>query len=147
MILFYGSKIVGGIAGLILCAPGKDRMPGNAATWFFGSINNNWVRFGCVLALLLLVNLIWKGYVHAKGVLAKALKGLHSVFIVIASLAALGYSLANVVPSPVLLKDGLGYGMGLIVAILIWKLHTVVQRGIVQLWRYTKGVDTEARKQ
>jgi hypothetical protein len=32
----------------------------------------------------------------------------------------------------------LGYAGGLFTAILVWKLHTTIHRGLIQLWRYTK---------
>ena len=37
------------------------------------------------------------------------------------------------------LKDYTGWAAGLVISILVWKLHTVVAKGLVQLWRYGKG--------
>ena len=42
-------------------------------------------------------------------------------------------------------KDAVGYAAGLAVCVLIWKLHTTVHEGLLQMWRYTKGTDTEAK--
>ncbi len=39
-------------------------------------------------------------------------------------------------------KDYVGYAAGLLVSVLGWKLHTTLHKGIVQLWRYTGGLDT-----
>jgi hypothetical protein len=36
------------------------------------------------------------------------------------------------------ITDMVGYGTGLVVTVLIWKLHTAVHKGLIQLWRYTK---------
>jgi hypothetical protein len=36
-------------------------------------------------------------------------------------------------------KDYVGWAIGLLVTILIWKVHTAVSKGLVQLWRYGKG--------
>jgi|WetSurMetagenome_2_1015567.scaffolds.fasta_scaffold07222_4 hypothetical protein len=41
-------------------------------------------------------------------------------------------------------SDGLGCLTGLVVCFLVWKLHTIVHRGLIQMWRYTKGTDTAA---
>jgi len=35
--------------------------------------------------------------------------------------------------------DYLGWATGLAATILIWKLHTALHKGLVQLWRYTQG--------
>ena len=35
-------------------------------------------------------------------------------------------------------QDLLGNGTGLVITLLVWKLHTAIHRGLVQLWRYTK---------
>jgi hypothetical protein len=32
----------------------------------------------------------------------------------------------------------MGYGIGLFATVLLWKLHTSVHQGLVQLWRYTR---------
>lgn len=37
------------------------------------------------------------------------------------------------------LKDYVGWAVGLFVTILIWKVHTAVSKGLLQLWRYGKG--------
>jgi hypothetical protein len=37
------------------------------------------------------------------------------------------------------IKDWLGYAGGLAASCFVWKLHTVVHRGLVQMWRYTTG--------
>ena len=42
------------------------------------------------------------------------------------------------------IKDVMGYGLGLVVTILVWQLHTRVHKGLVQMWRYTTGVETSA---
>ena len=36
-------------------------------------------------------------------------------------------------------KDFIGYLLGLVVTSLVWRLHTVVHKGLVQLWRYNTG--------
>jgi len=41
--------------------------------------------------------------------------------------------------NPVAVKDYLGYLSGLLVTSLVWKLHTVIHKGLVQMWRYTTG--------
>lgn len=41
------------------------------------------------------------------------------------------------------LKDAIGYLTGLVVAWMIWGIHSCVHKGLVQMWRYTRGVDTE----
>ncbi len=38
-------------------------------------------------------------------------------------------------------KDYFGWAVGLLVTILIWRLHTTVNNGLLQLWRYSKGGD------
>jgi hypothetical protein len=43
------------------------------------------------------------------------------------------------------ISDALGYLIGLAVCILVWRLHTTVHRGLLQMWRYTKGTDTEVK--
>ena len=35
------------------------------------------------------------------------------------------------------LSDLLGYGVGLVVSVLAWRLHTTIHRGLMQLWAYT----------
>jgi hypothetical protein len=42
------------------------------------------------------------------------------------------------------IKDALGFLTGLVVSILVWKLHTTMHHGLLQMWRYTKGTDTAA---
>jgi hypothetical protein len=43
------------------------------------------------------------------------------------------------------IKDMLGYATGLATAVLAWQMHTRVHKGIVQLWRYTKGLQSSAK--
>jgi len=33
----------------------------------------------------------------------------------------------------------LAWGIGLVVTIIVWKAHTIVDKGLVQLWRYGRG--------
>ncbi len=40
------------------------------------------------------------------------------------------------------IKDMVGYLAGLVVSILVWKLHTTLHRGLLQMWRYTRGTET-----
>jgi hypothetical protein len=40
------------------------------------------------------------------------------------------------------IKDYAGFALGLLVALLVWSLHTTVHKGIIQLWRYTGGEAT-----
>jgi len=36
--------------------------------------------------------------------------------------------------------DVVGYGLGVVGAVLVWRLHTTIHRGLLQLWRYTKAL-------
>jgi hypothetical protein len=38
------------------------------------------------------------------------------------------------------IKDYLGWATGLVTTALVWKLHTAVHKGLVQLWRYGLGI-------
>jgi hypothetical protein len=38
------------------------------------------------------------------------------------------------------IKDYLGWATGLVTTALIWKLHTALHKGLVQLWRYGLGI-------
>ncbi len=40
------------------------------------------------------------------------------------------------------IKDELGYLSGLVVLVLIWRLHTCIHRGLLQMWRYTMRSET-----
>lgn len=40
------------------------------------------------------------------------------------------------------LKDLLGYLAGVVAAVFVWRFHTRVHRGLVQMWRYTSGSDS-----
>jgi hypothetical protein len=42
-------------------------------------------------------------------------------------------------------KDFIGYVTGFVVTVLAWRLHTCVHKGLVQMWRYTKGLGTCAK--
>lgn len=44
------------------------------------------------------------------------------------------------------IKDLLGWATGLLMTALVWKLHTAVHKGLVQLWRYGKGERTSKPK-
>lgn len=43
--------------------------------------------------------------------------------------------------------DRVGYLTSLVVLCLIWKLHTALHRGLVQMWQYTLGENTEHKEQ
>ena len=53
--------------------------------------------------------------------------------------AVLVYASINIQAPHGELKDYLGWATGLVTVALIWKLHTAVHKGLVQLWRYGKG--------
>ena len=36
--------------------------------------------------------------------------------------------------------DVVGYGLGVVGAVLVWRLHTTIHRGLLQLWRYTRAL-------
>jgi hypothetical protein len=40
------------------------------------------------------------------------------------------------------IKDWIEYPVGLVVSILVWRLHTTVHSGLLQTWRYTGGAHT-----
>jgi len=40
------------------------------------------------------------------------------------------------------IKDWIGYATGLVVCVLVWRLQTTVHTGLLQMWRYTGGLDT-----
>ena len=37
------------------------------------------------------------------------------------------------------MKDYIGWAIALGTTVLIWKLHTTLHKGLLQLWRYAKG--------
>lgn len=45
------------------------------------------------------------------------------------------------------LTDLIGYFTGVVTACLVWSLHTTIHKGIIQMWRYTKGTDSSAIEQ
>lgn len=72
---------------------------------------------------------------------------LHLLLRVLTLAAVLFFLYKLLAPLPSLdgqIKDALGHLTGLVVSILVWKLHTTVHRGLLQMWRYTKGIDTAA---
>jgi hypothetical protein len=69
-------------------------------------------------------------------------------FVRLATIAVIGFFVVKLLQSLAGLgeiKNTLGYAMGLGVGLLIWNLHTKVHKGLVQMWRYTKGAGTSAR--
>ena len=93
-----------------------------------------------LLGPLMLCKLLWEAYT-LWGKIFLWLRG--AVFIAWIGLLAMS-ALNLATPGPLLAKDAIGYATGLVVTILGWQLHTRVHKGLVQMWRYTKGVGTSA---
>jgi len=43
---------------------------------------------------------------------------------------------------PMEIKDWIGYVGGLVVCVLVWRLQTTIHTGLLQMWRYTGGLNT-----
>jgi hypothetical protein len=61
------------------------------------------------------------------------------LFILILAAASLKIAVSLPNKEPLELKDAVGFLSGLVVTSLLWKLHTVIHKGLIQMWRYTTG--------
>jgi hypothetical protein len=98
-----------------------------------------------ILAPLLLSQGLWKLFTRSTGVKASSLlwtrRVVLAVWVAIAVDICLAVSKLDGWAGTAQLKNYIGYFVGLVVTILVWQLHTTVHRGLVQMWRYTKGTD------
>jgi hypothetical protein len=109
-------------------------------TWFQRAPFVSSVLMPVPLAVCLL---LWQGYGSARG--GKATAWLWSRRIVwlawLAVAVLFGLSVSREFPAtpPPAIKDVVGYLTGLGMTAAAWALHTTVHKGLVQMWRYTKG--------
>jgi hypothetical protein len=96
------------------------------------------------LAPFVVSDILWWLYTKVDGIAATLLNGLRNVTLAAWALIVAAVCLALPQPQAALqLKDYLGYAVGLVATVLVWQLHTTVHLGLVQMWRYTKGAETE----
>lgn len=96
-----------------------------------------------ILISLILGDILWYLYGQAKNrTLAKTVYAIRALVLTFAFTYGLIYCLDNTEAIEGGFTDGAGYLTGFVVAILVWRLHTTIHRGIIQLWRYTKGSST-----
>ena len=111
---------------------------------------------GVIVVLLLLIKGLWQLYSSKRAVgesVEKALSGVPSKIIfavrgiLIGLLVITSFALCLSLKLPVsnasaTISDYLGYLAGFGIFCLVWRLHTVVHRGLIQMWHYTSGAGT-----
>ncbi len=99
-----------------------------------------WSEATLLLAPLLACKLLWEVYTRTMGWIAKAALLLRALLwagwlLLVLAVARTWANPAADLPDA---KSVCGYLAGLAGVVLGWRLHTHVQKGLIQLWRYTK---------
>lgn len=100
-----------------------------------------------LVSLLLMIYGLGKIYALFQGLPAKIVYGLRTLLIVAWwSIGAFVFCLCLPVGNEqISFKDWLGHLIGFIVSCLVWNLHTTIHKGLIQMWRYTRGKGTDVR--
>lgn|GEM_PF-3406379 len=121
---------------------------------------DKWIYFaGAFIAPFALIWVLEEISFFFEGIGAKLIKWLRKFFVVgwwvWAFILCLLPPVADLLIKPFLpgegkeitMMDRIGYLTSLAVLCLIWKLHTALHRGLMQMWHYTRGKDTGVRRQ
>jgi len=102
-----------------------------------------WVLLPLVAGLFL-----WRIFMSVRGVPAQLVFWTRRLLLLAWGIGVVLFSVGLLKPcpqagcEPPLITDLIGYAGGVVVAVLVWRLHTTVHRGLIQMWRYTMGGDT-----
>lgn len=139
-LLFFLIKLLGPVSD-----PLKEILPFTAITDFFSVDTPFWIYALWFLVPPLLANLFWLFYTRVRGGLATVLKGVRRLIVVgwIVVVLVLCLHLAQPAEGSAV-TDWIGYLTGVVTTCLVWRLHTTIHKGIIQMWRYTKGTGSSA---
>jgi hypothetical protein len=144
-LLFFLSHLLGPVKALLSAwltgSPGVRSATGMIIRWIdrtpFSS--QSWNQTFWVVGLLATCKVLWEPYARLRGAPGKFFWVLRSL-VWVAWLAVMARVAFRFAGGELAVKDVIGYLAGLAGSLLAWQIHTRVHRGLVQMWRYSKGI-------